>query len=237
MAPERGFRKAVKAFAEGVSHMKDEADRASDQAIRAGLEMFQRNAEIAQRVLNSTAQVTLAVAERSFDQFGRALRVSAEHAEKSAQSPSTSRAFRASAEHADKGAQSNMEGSSSSVKAPVQYGTILTELTQRMCEEWAEIMRARMELGFDRTCALMQSPTPQDAAAVQREMLHDNIETFLGFARKAGECSARFSGETRRLFSNMAEGYYETKLVSFPFLPSSLRARPGSALGNSLRDE
>jgi hypothetical protein len=220
--------------------MKDEADRASDEAIRAGLEMFQRNAEITQRVLNSTAQLTSAIAERSFNQFGRAFRVSAEHAEKSAPRPSTSRAFGVSAEHADKGAQRssrNMEGSSSNIKTPVQSGTILPDLMQRMCEEWGEIVRARMELGFDRMYALMQSRTPEDAAAVQREMLHDNIETFLGFARKAGECSARFSGETGRLLSSLAEGHYVTKLVSFPFLASSPTARPGSGLGNSFRDE
>jgi hypothetical protein len=196
------------------------ADRASDQALRAGVEMFQRNAEIVQHTLNYTAQLTSAMAERSFNQFGRAFRVSAEHADKGAQRSS-----------------SDMEGSSSNIKAPVQSGTILTELMQRMCEEWGEIVRARMELGFDRMYALMQSRTPQDAAAVQSEMLRDNIETFLGFARKAGECSARFSGEAGRLVGSLAEGHNVAKVVGFPFLASSRTARPGSALGNRLRDE
>lgn len=213
--------------------MKNEADRASDQAIGAGVEMFQRNAEIVQRALNSTAQLTLAIAERSFNQFGRAFGVSAEHAEKGAQRSSTNRALGVSVEHAEKGPQrssTNIKGSPSNMEAIVQSGTILTELMQRMCEEWGEIGRARMERGFDRMYALMQSRTPQDAAAVQREMLRDNIETFLGFARKAGECSARLSDASRRVGS-LAEGHNVAKVVSFPFLG------PGSALGDSLRDE
>jgi phasin family protein len=67
-----------------------------------------------------------------------------------------------------------------------------------MCEEWGEIVRALMELGFDRMYALMQSRTPQDAAAVQSEMLRDNLETFLGFARKVAEHSNRLADEAKR---------------------------------------
>jgi hypothetical protein len=114
--------------------------------------------------------------------------------------------------------------------AIVQSGTILTELMQRMCEEWGEIGRARMQRGFDRMYALMRSRTPQDVVALQSEMLRDNIETFLGFARKAGECSARLSDASQQIGS-LAEGHNRAKVVSFPFLGS------GSALGNSLRDE
>jgi hypothetical protein len=211
--------------------MKEKADRATDQVIRAGVEMFQRNAGIVQRALNSSAQLTSVIAERSFDQFERAFGVSAEDAEKGAQRCTTNRAFGVSVEDADKGSQrssTNMEGSSSNMEAIVQSGTILTELMQRMCEEWGELGRARMERSFDRMCALMQSRTPQDAAAVQSEMLRDNIETFLGFARKAGECSARLSDATRRVGS-LAEGH--NVVVSFPFLGPSL------ASGNSRRDE
>jgi hypothetical protein len=146
--------------------MKDQADRASDQAIRAGMEMFQRNAEIVQRTLNYTAQLTSAMAERSFNQFGRGFRVSAERADKGAQRSSN-----------------NMEGSSSNIKAPVQPGTIVTEMMQRMCVECCDIARARIERGFERMGALVRSRSPQDIIALQGEIVRDNLETFLGFAR------------------------------------------------------
>ena len=145
--------------------MKDQADRASDRAIRAGMEIFQRNAEIVQHTLNYTAQLTSAMAERSFNQFERA--------------------FRVSAEHADKGAQrsSNVEGSSSNIKAPVQPGTIVTEMMLRVCVECCDIARARIERGFERMGALVRSRSRQDIIALQGEIVRDNLETFLGFAR------------------------------------------------------
>jgi hypothetical protein len=48
--------------------------------------------------------------------------------------------------------------------------------------------------------------TPQEIIALQSEMLRDNIETFLGFARKAGEHSTRFAEEAKRQFVTLAEG-------------------------------
>jgi phasin family protein len=88
----------------------------------------------------------------------------------------------------------------------VQSGTVLTELTQRLCEEWVEIARARMDRGFDRFDALFQCRTPQDFAALQSEIMRDNLETFLGYARKAGEHSARLADEARQRFGTVAEG-------------------------------
>jgi hypothetical protein len=158
--------RAAKAFGEEVSGVKDQVDRASDQAIRAGMKMFQCNAEIVQHTLDYTAQLTSAMAERSFNQLGRAFRVSAEHADKGAQRSST-----------------NMEGSSSNIKGPVQSGTIVTEMVQPMCVECCDIARARIERGFERMGALVRSRSPQDIIALQGEIVRDNLETFLGFAR------------------------------------------------------
>ena len=88
----------------------------------------------------------------------------------------------------------------------MQSGTMLTELTQCLWEEWAEIARARMDRGFDRIDAFLQCRTPQDFAALQSELLRDNMETFLGYARKAGEHSARLADEARQRFGTVAEG-------------------------------
>jgi hypothetical protein len=158
--------RAAKPFAEEVSGVEDQVDRASDQAIRAGVKMFQCNAEIVQHTLDYTAQLTSAMAERSFNQLGRAFRVSAEHTDKGAQRSS-----------------SNMEGSSSNIMAPLQSGTIATEMMQRMCVECCDIARARIERGFERLGALVRSRSPQDIIALQGEIARDNLETFLGFVR------------------------------------------------------
>jgi hypothetical protein len=62
-----------------------------------------------------------------------------------------------------------------------------------------------MDRGFDRIDALFQCRTPQDFAALQSELLRDNMETFLGYARKAGEHSASVADEAKKRFGSVAE--------------------------------
>jgi hypothetical protein len=177
-ASERGANE----FAESTTRMKDVAARASDQAMRASVEIMQRNAETVQHTLACGAKLAAQMTQRTADQFGRAIGFSGE------------------------GAQTAAQKSSRNLEAIVQSGTVLTEITQRLCEEWAETARARVERGFDRMGAFMQCRTPQDFALLQSELLRDNVETALGYARKAGEHSARLCDEARRRFGNVAEG-------------------------------
>jgi len=162
-----------------ASRVKDAAARASDRAMRASVEIMQRNAETVQHTLEYGAKLAARMTERSADQFGRAIGFSGEGA---------------------------AQRSSRDLEAIVQSGTVLTELTQRLCEEWVEIARARMDRGFGRIDALLQCRTPQDFAALQSELMRDNLETFLGYARKVGEHSARLADEARQRFGTVAEG-------------------------------
>ena len=175
----RASERTASEFAEGASRMKDAAARASDRAMRASVEIMQRNAETVQHTLEYGAKLAARMTERSADQFGRAIGFSGEGA---------------------------AQRSSRDLEAIVQSGTVLTELTQRLCEEWVEIARARMDRGFGRIDALLQCRTPQDFAALQSELMRDNLETFLGYARKVGEHSARLADEARQRFGTVAEG-------------------------------
>src|SRR5215831_10421279 len=178
----RASERTANELTEGASRVKDAAARASDQAMRASVEMIQRNAEAIQQTLQSGAKLAARMTERTADQFGRTIGFSGE------------------------GAQTAAQKSSRNLEAIVQSGTVLTEITQRLCEEWVEIARARMDRGFDRMETFLRCRTPQDFAALQSELLRDNIETFLGYARKAGEHSARLVDEARRRFETAAEG-------------------------------
>jgi hypothetical protein len=164
-----------------ASRVKDAAARASDQAVRASVEIIQRNAETVQHTLQCGAKLSAQMTERSADQFGRAIGFSGEGAQKAAQK------------------------SLHNIEAIVQSGMILSEITQRLSEEWADIARARIDRGFDRIDALLQCRTPQDFAALQSELLRDNMETFLGYAHKAGEHSARLVDEAKQRFGSVAD--------------------------------
>jgi hypothetical protein len=87
----------------------------------------------------------------------------------------------------------------------VQSGTVLSEIAERLFEEWVNIGRGRIERGFDRINAFLQCRTPQDFAALQGELLRDNMETVVGYARKAREHSARLADEAERRFGSLAE--------------------------------
>jgi hypothetical protein len=172
----RASERTANEFAEGAFRMKY-----PDQAMRASVEMIQRNAETVQHTLQCGAKLAARMTERSAEQLGRAIGFSGDGAQKAAQK------------------------SSRNIEAIFQSGTVLTEITQRLSEEWADIARARMDRGFDRIDALLQCRTPLDLAALQSELLRDNMETFLGYARKAGEHSARLADEAKQRFGGVAE--------------------------------
>jgi hypothetical protein len=178
----RASERTANEFTESASRVKDAAARTSDQAIRASVEMMQRNAETVQHTLHFGARLAAQMTQRTADQFGRAVGFSGE------------------------GAQTAAQKSSRNVEAIVQSGTVLTEIMQHLCEEWVEIARARMDRGFDRMDAFLRCRTPQDLALLQSEVMRDNVETCLGYARKAGEHSARLCDEARRRFGNVVEG-------------------------------
>jgi hypothetical protein len=167
-------------FAEDASRMGDAAGRASNQAMRASVELIQRNAQTVQHTLQYGAKLAARMTERSADQLGRAIDFSGEGAQKAAQT-------------------------SSHIEAIVQSGTVLTEIAQRLCEEWADMARVRMDRSFDHMDALLQCRTPQDFAALQSDLLRDNMEALLGYARRAGEHSARLADEVKQRLGGVAE--------------------------------
>jgi hypothetical protein len=89
--------------------------------------------------------------------------------------------------------------------AMVQSGTVLSETAKRLFEEWTDIGRARIERGFARIEAFLQCRTPQDFAALQGELLRDNMETVASYARKAREHSTRLANEAERRLGSLAE--------------------------------
>ncbi len=173
--------RAARDLAGGTGLARDAA-AANDQAVRAGVALMQRHAETLRHALQCGARLAARLSERSADQFGRAIGLSGESAEEAAQR------------------------SSRNFEAVVQSGAVLTEITQRLCEEWVDVARGRIDRGFDRIDGFLQCRTPQDATALFSELMRDNMETMLGYARRAGEQSARIADEARQHAAGGAAG-------------------------------
>jgi hypothetical protein len=161
--------------------MEDAVATASDQAMRATVRMIQDNAETVQQTLQFGAKLAGQLTERSVDQLGRAIRFPGE------------------------GAREVAQKSSHDIEAIAHSGTVWGEITRRTFEEWVNVARARMARGFDHINAFWECRTPQDFAALQSEVFRDNIKTLLGYARKAGEHSARLANEADRRLERVPE--------------------------------
>jgi hypothetical protein len=174
--------RAASGIAEGAGHARDAGAIVSDQAMRAGVELMQRNVEAIQHMFQCGARLAARLSERSVDQFGRTIGISEDRAEEAAQR------------------------SARDFQAIVQSGTVSTEITRRLCEEWLDVARARMDRAFDRVDALLHCRTPQEFTRLQSELVRDNVETFLDYARKAGEHAAQLAGDVRQQSTSVAGG-------------------------------
>jgi hypothetical protein len=146
----------------------------SERAARVGTELLQRNVETVQEALQSSGEIAALLAESSADQFGRMFGISGEEAHKTAQK------------------------SSDNLDAIIQSSSILAEVTQSISREWLQFTRECMEQNFKQFESLLRCRTPQDITAVQSEIVRDNLESFLQFARRIAKISTQVPDEANK---------------------------------------
>jgi hypothetical protein len=152
-----------------------------ERAARAGAEMLQTNVETAQQALQSGAEMAAQLAESSVNQFGRALGLSGD------------------------GTHTAAQQSSENIDAIVRSGAMIVEVTQSISREWTDFARERIEQNFNRFDSLLRCRTPQDFAALQSELLRDNLESFLQCARRVAEKSVHVADESTRKVAEKVE--------------------------------
>lgn len=131
----------------------------------AGMKLLQQHTETVQDVLQSTAEITACLIERSADGFKRMwgvvgyemLRVTHQ--------------------------------SSDSLNAVVRSNAVISDVTKSMSREWLSFGRERTEQNFNHLKHLLRCRTPQDLTALQSESLRANLESFFRCARLIAETS------------------------------------------------
>jgi hypothetical protein len=121
------------------------------------------------------------LAESSVNQFGRVLGLSGD------------------------GTHTTAQQSSENIDAIVRSGAMIVEVTQSISREWTDFARERIEQNFNRFDSLLRCRTPQDFAALQSELLRDNLESFLQCARRVAEKSVHVADESTRKVAEKVE--------------------------------
>jgi len=162
-AATQASQQTVRSSAEQTARVADAATKVGDQAVRAGAEVVQKNAETVQLALQSGAEFAARTTKRSADHVSRVLGVAGEDVQKAA------------------------EKSTGNIDAIAQSGIVIAEIGRRLCGEWAEFARDRMERSFDGVEVLMRCQNPQEFAAAQSDLVRENLEGFINYARRVGE--------------------------------------------------
>lgn len=165
---------------EGAAQFSRSALEAGERATRTGAELMQHNAETMRRMWQSGLQLVSQMGGRSSDDFARVFGLSG-----------------------DEVRQAN-EQASRNVDAIVESSAVLTQALDGISREWFEFARKRIEHNMNRLNDLARCRTPQHLAAMQSEMLRDNIEDLLHSSRRVAEFSARLAEEAMgKMTANM----------------------------------
>jgi len=149
-------------------------------AVRAGTDLLQRNAELMQQMWEAGRNMASQLTDPSLNPVFRALGASDEEAQRAAQQ-----------------SVRNME-------AVLGSSSLVTEELQNISREWLEFAQSRLQQNLGYLNALGRCRTPQDAAAVQTELMRDNFEHLLQSARRTAEISARMADQaTRKITENL----------------------------------
>jgi hypothetical protein len=137
----------------------------------AGMKLLQQHTATVQDVLQSTAEMTACLIERSADGFKHMWGVVGDEM------------LRATHQSSD------------SLNAVVRSNAVISDVTKSMSREWLRFGRERTEQNFNHLKHLLRCRTPQDLSALQSESLRANLESFFRCARLIAETSRHVADE------------------------------------------
>jgi hypothetical protein len=180
-AAEEGTRKATGAATDLSRSALDAGERAS----RSGAEIVQQNADLMRKAWHSYIDMMAQMTGRSADELGRtfptANPISGEDARKSA------------------------EQSTRNVDAVLDSGTVLAKGVEDVTREWFDFARGRVEHNLASFAEFARCRSPQHVAALQSELMRNNMEGLLQISRKVAEISVRVAEDAMGKVKDAAE--------------------------------
>ncbi|MDQ2084066.1 phasin family protein [Xanthobacteraceae bacterium Astr-EGSB] len=158
---------------------------AGERATRSGTEIVQHNAELMRKAWHSYIDMMAQMTGRSADELGRAFPNA---------NPMTGEDARKSAEQ-----------STRNVDAVLDSGTVLAKGIENVTREWVDFARGRVEQNLASFSQFTKCRSPQHVAALQSEMMRDNMEGLLQISRKVAEISVRVAEDAMGKVTDAAE--------------------------------
>jgi hypothetical protein len=152
-----------------------------ERTFQAHAELFQRNAETLQDVMQSGNELASRLTSRSADQFAKAIGVGGGEAETA------------------------VEQSTRNLHAVVRSGAALSKNAQSISKHWFDFMHRQIEQCMDHMDTLMRCRTPQELAAVQSEAMRDHLNGLIETTRRTADLSAQAANEASRHIAEAAE--------------------------------
>jgi hypothetical protein len=176
--------KAVDAKANEVSNIAvestGEAAEVNQNVAQIGTDIAHSVTEISQQAVQSTLHMTAQVAERSVDQFERALGLSETDGEA-------------------------LQQSSENLQAIAECSSVLAQGMQDISREWLDWAQKRMQRQLEGMDALLGSRTAQELMAAQSDLMRGNLELLLDSGRRIAERSVQMAEEAAEKVAVEAE--------------------------------
>jgi len=173
-------REAARTVASEAQQFAHSTANMGEGAVRAGTELMQRNAEIMQQIWETGRNMTSQFTDTATNPLFRAVNMSDAEAQKAAQQSAR-----------------NME-------AVLESSTVVAQEFQNISREWLDFLQSRWQQTLSHMNDLGRCRTPQDAAAIQSELMRDTFEHLLQSARRTAEISARMAdAATRKISENV----------------------------------
>jgi len=152
-----------------------------ERTFHAHTEMLQRNAVALQGVMQSGSELAARLTSKSADQFAKALGVGGNEAETA------------------------VAQSTRNLNAVVRSSAMLGQSAQTISQQWFAFIHKQIEQSMSHMDALMQARTPQQLAAVQSDVLRDQLTAFIETTRRAADLSVQAANEASRHITEATE--------------------------------
>jgi phasin family protein len=179
---EDAVRRTTEATAEQTSRIGQSAAETGEEVARAEANLAQQNAE----ALQNTMRFGLEMVGRATDQFGRTFGWSGNETQRAETQQAAERAVR-------------------NAETILQSTAALSKGMSEISRECFELVRHQIGNSIARMNELWRCRTPQDFAAVQSDIVRENVESFLESSRRIADMSVKLAEDTTKHMAQNVE--------------------------------